>query len=1052
MQSAFRISALLVISTMAAAAGEGGPSGPQSIKEVVNSGATLSVRSLNRPLYTPRALQAETVDVVVQVGGQSVSELEASMGRRLTRLERGQVRTSLRAAQDTLRSAIESAGGQVMNQFQSAINGIKVRIAPDRVWQLRTLPNVVNVLPVQRFTIDNTTSVPYIGAPLVWNPSPAPNLHGEGIKIGVIDTGIDYTHANFGGPGTPAAYTAALAADADPADPALFGPNAPKVKGGFDFVGDDYDAGGTAAQQVPHPDPNPLDCNGHGSHVSGTAAGFGVTSAGTTFAGPYGTSIYTPGAFTIGPGVAPKADLYAYRVFGCSGTTSVVIDAIDRAVSDGMDVINLSLGSPFGTGETADAVAASNAARAGVIVVSSAGNSGANPYVTSTPASGDGVISVAANDAHASFPGALTTISTGGTITMQDSNEAIFSNGLSLSVAVLRTSYPSGPVSLGCSAADYSGYPGGVTGKLVVTQRGTCARVLRAQLGQAAGAAAVAMIDTNPPDPPATYPPMEGPIPGVIIPFFGVRGADGGLIVAADSPQGTSGTVTLQNSNIPNPEFSMVADFSSGGPRNGDSVLKPDLTAPGVDVFSTLLGTGNGGAFLSGTSMAAPHVTGVAALARQAHPTWGVAELKAAIVGTSDPGAIAGFLPRLGGAGLVQALGAVQTKAFAVGDNNGNVAVNFGFHELNRTLNLSGHIRIRNRASSPVTFSVSVTNQSGVPHVLTPNASSIRIEGNEDEDLGLRLSVPASTVGDSSAFHDLSGIVNLTPVGGGNNGVGLHVPYYLVPRALSDENARAAGGGIVRTSAPSTTVTVSNGRNAAIAGNADFYAWGIHDNNSGGDSSNLIRDVGVQAFQNAGGSGNPLIVFGLNTYNRWSNAATNEFDIFVDVDPQNNNGDDYDVVGVDFGAVTSGTFNGQLGTFVISLRSGRVSFLNPVLTFAPTDSSSASLPVLASQLCRTNEPCLSASNPRFTYHIRSFDLTGTSIDTVPSLARFNAFAPSMSTGAFLPSIAPGSSASTTITIDPAEWALTPALGALILTTDNQAGMEEAQEVRLRLQK
>src|SRR5207247_11137107 len=136
--------------------------------------------------------------------------------------------------------------------FQSAINGIKVQIAAGKANQLRTLPNVVDVLPVATYTPDNDTSVPYIGAPQVWNGSPAPNLHGEGIKIGIIDTGIDYTHANFGGPGTPLAYQNALSSDTLAADPTLFGPLAPKVKGGYDFVGNAYNG-----STVPQPDPNP---------------------------------------------------------------------------------------------------------------------------------------------------------------------------------------------------------------------------------------------------------------------------------------------------------------------------------------------------------------------------------------------------------------------------------------------------------------------------------------------------------------------------------------------------------------------------------------------------------------------------------------------------------------------------------------------------------------------------------------------------------------------------------------------------------------------------
>src|SRR5204862_6616481 len=97
-------------------------------------------------------------------------------------------------------------------------------------------------------------------------------------------TGLDYTHANFGGPGTVAAWKAAFASSTQPADPALFGPNAPKVKGGTDLVGDAHDARSTDPNiNMPHPDPNPLDFAWHGSHTSGTATGFGVSSAGTTF-------------------------------------------------------------------------------------------------------------------------------------------------------------------------------------------------------------------------------------------------------------------------------------------------------------------------------------------------------------------------------------------------------------------------------------------------------------------------------------------------------------------------------------------------------------------------------------------------------------------------------------------------------------------------------------------------------------------------------------------------------------------------------------------------
>src|SRR5205823_10313871 len=126
-------------------------------------------------------------------------------------------------------------------------------------------------------------------------------------------------------------------------------PAAPKVKGGTDLVGDDYNADPNDPhyQPTPHPDTNPLDCNGHGSHTAGTAGGFGENADGTTYTGSYDSN--TPShAFRIGPAVAPLSDIYSVRVFGCQGSTDVVNEAIDWAVANHMQVINMSLGSSFG--------------------------------------------------------------------------------------------------------------------------------------------------------------------------------------------------------------------------------------------------------------------------------------------------------------------------------------------------------------------------------------------------------------------------------------------------------------------------------------------------------------------------------------------------------------------------------------------------------------------------------------------------------------------------------------------------------------------------------
>lgn len=1003
--------------------------------------------------FVPRSLSTAPTTVVVQLSGKSVAQAQADAGRKLTGSEKNQIKSQLKASQDALKPQIQAAGGTILAQFQSALNGIKVQIAASKLSQLSSLSGVTALLPVHEDVLDNVTSVPYIGAPTVWD---APtNYRGEGIKIAVIDTGIDYTHANFAGPGTVAAYAAANAADTVPANPLYFGPLSPKVKGGFDLVGDAYNG-----SNAPAPDPNPLDCNGHGSHTAGTAAGYGVTSGGATYAGPYNPTIYTPGAFRIGPGVAPKADIYSYRVFGCTGSTNVTVDAINMAFDDGVDVINMSLGSPFGTADDASAVASTDVAKAGVIVVASAGNNGANQYITGSPAAGTGVISVAANDANLGFAAATMAISTDGSITAQNSNGAIFANGLVLPVAVLRDSYPSGPVSLGCNPAEYTGYPGGVVGKLVVTLRGTCARVARAIYGEMAGAAAVALINTD-----SGYPPFEGPITSnpdtgipfnVTIPFFGIRGllgpsatADPDNLITADSPQGAGGTVTLTNTTLVNPNFSGFASFTSGGPRTGDSWLKPDITAPGVSTFSTLSGSGNGATGMSGTSMASPHVAGVAALVKQAHPGWKqVQEWKAAIVNTGNPSAIGGLIPyrtSRGGTGLVQPIPAVKTNVIALGDT-ATSTLNFGFSELKADFSQSRQIKLRNKGGSGATFNIAQANAAGSPHSIVLGSSSVTIPAGGEATVNVTLNVPVATAGNSNgsglSFREVAGLIRFTPAtASDNNNVTLRVPYYLVPRALSGVNATMAKS--VTTASPSTNANLSN-PSGPISGDADFYAWGLDDSNEAGTSSADVRGLGVQSFPFGA---NQLLVFAVNTWDRWSNAATNEFDIYVDVDPLNGNGDDYIVVGVDQGAVQTGTFNGRMATFIFSTRSAGAAV--DFFATARTDSSTALLPVLASRLCRAAEPCLSAGNPRLTYHAFGFDLTSAFVDAVAGTAKYNAWSSSISQGAFA-TVPMGASGAVPITITPAEWALTPALGAMVVSLDNKAGKEEAALLPLEL--
>src|SRR5213078_5062287 len=210
-------------------------------------------------------------------------------------------------------------------------------------------------------------------------------------------------------------------------------------------------------------------------------------------------------------------------------------------------------------------------------------------------------------------------------------------------------------------------------------------------------------------------------------------------------------------------------------------------------------------------------------------------------------------------------------------------------------------------------------------HTLHLGRTSVRVPAHGETEVRVTLDVPAATAGGSDAFREVAGLVEITPAGASDNaGVALSVPYYLVPRALS--NVSTSIGALSGTN-PSTIATVTN-RRGGISGDADFYAWGIFDTRSGGadsdgdgddqDPSNDIRAIGVQSFP-VPSLANPTMVFAVNTYHRWSNASTNEFDIFVDVD--GDGFDDYLIVGADDGAVRTGSFSGLMGSFVFSMRS-----------------------------------------------------------------------------------------------------------------------------------
>nr|WP_194425434.1 S8 family serine peptidase [Microbacterium aquimaris] len=990
--------------------------------------------------FTPSVGADGRVTVVIEMEGDPVAVVEAEKGSDLSKSERSAVKSKLKKAQDSIRGSINGKGGKIHAQMQSAYNGIQASVPVDNVDAIEALPGVVAVHPVTVQELDNAVSVPFLGVPEVWEST---GYTGQNIKVAIIDTGIDYTHATFGGPGTVDAFEAAAATSDQPADPALFGPGAPRVKGGIDLAGDDYDASGSGDALIPQPDANPLDCHGHGSHVAGTTGGSGVLADGSTYAGPYDQTT-SDNDFMVGPGVAPQVDLYAVRVFGCDGSTDLTVQAIDWAVDNGMDVINMSLGSSFGRADDPSAVAASNAVGAGVVVVASSGNSGPNPYLTGAPGAGEGVIAVSAVDSTESFPGAIVTVD--GTAV-----EAINANGADLSAVgdlevVVVTDDPATPANeaLGCAASDYT--QAGVTeggGQLAVVQRGTCARVAKAIFGQQAGAAAVLMVNSD-----NTLPPYEGEITSnpddgtpytVTIPFLGVRASDGAAFT-------TGATATVVGAEISNPGFRGYASFSSSGPRSGDSAISPNVAAPGVAIASAGVGTGNGAAIMSGTSMAAPHVAGVAALVVESHPDWTAPQVGAAIVSTADPEKVAGQSNTRGGVGLVDTAQAVATQVTATGDafrtESGwarEAGLSFGFEE--SWLGFGGikTVTIRNDGDETVKFGVSTTaTEESVQASVRVAPKSVTVRPGKTAKVIVTLAasakdVPGSLSGDDQfSFSDISGNVVLT-----SEQSTLRVPYLLVPRSNSDVTTQTKRLVSKRDKGEVTAEIALRNTKGALDASADVYTWGLSDKKDTprafAKTGYDLRAAGVQSFP---AGGDHLMVFAVNTHDRWSNAASNEFDVVID-----NNGDgtpDWIVFSYDSGVVRTGSVDGTAEVFLQNIATG-ATYASGFLAQAPTDSSTILLPVWAGDIGVTGA---------FDYTVESVSLTTDGEDAMDGWASYDPTAPAVSNGQFA-TVPVRGSAKVSVVVDVDAAAAQQPLGSMIVVPDNESGADEALLVNLR---
>jgi subtilisin family serine protease len=695
-------------------------------------------------------------------------------------------------------------------RLNKLVNVMVVDASSEQAAAIRSLPGVLRVQRVRVYEPQTAASVPFIGTPAVWSGTPAAD--GTGIRIGIIDTGIDYTHADFGGSGVVSDYTSN---DRTIIEPGTF-PTA-KVVGGWDFVGDNYNYS-DPSNNIPHPDPDPLDCAGHGTHVAGIAAGFGVLTNGATYAGPY-TNGMDFSKFEIGPGVAPAAKLYALKVFGCSGSVSddVILEALEWAADPNggtnfelhLDVVNLSLGSELGLTGPADPEqdALNLLADLGCVVAIAAGNNGDVFYIVSSPGTTEKAICVACSTHNRTVFEGMSVLAPSSIATNMTALEG------AITVPLVQTGPIQGTVIYAQPNDACSGLANGLTGYIALIDRGTCNFAPKILNAQAAGAIAVVMVNNVAGDPIT----MGGTGTGITIPGVMISQSDGALIKAHLG----EGVVARLSANIliGHPQQAdLIADFSSRGPAAPVNLLKPDISAPGFSIASAKAGGGTLAAIFSGTSMSAPHVAGAAALLRQLHPDWSTEEIKAALMNTSRQthDSVGNPYPESrDGAGRLEVDDAARAVVTAKAENSGGlVSLSFGALELTQVYTNTSNIILSNHSAGPVSYAVAVTNtvsENGVS--LTALSNSVTVPANGS------VLVPVQFTANPALFDRTTDPTTTNKVGTNprqllyetsgevwflNTNLSIHVPYYANVRAASSYHVGQTSLKLALTNAPLT--------------------------------------------------------------------------------------------------------------------------------------------------------------------------------------------------------------------------------------------------------
>jgi len=689
------------------------------------------------------ASQSTGVDktsVIVQLSGDSLAT-STQVGRAKGRVDLANgktknVQAQLAQQRNAFRTWLKANApkAKITGEYDLALNGVAVRLNGTSADTLAKAPGVTAVAFQNTYvpTAAEDPDLALIDALAGWTDAGASSTEGDpttwagyGVKVGVIDTGIDATHPCFLDAGYPDA----------------------KEVGDTRFTNDKVIAARVFNNKLPQNKFTAEAIQDHGTHVAGTIACNLETPAVVEGADiPYDPS-----------GVAPGALLGSYVVFPGdveSARTEDIANAMEAAFKDGMDVINLSLGGNAHGNQDLGTVMIDNLDRAGVVMAVSAGNEGPGYLTTGSPGSAERALTAGASSV-GHFVGVP--ISAGG------SQVAVAAIG-DFPVPEADLTAPLGvtnknALSQGCSALT----AGSLGGQIALISRGSCTFGTKVFNAQAAGAVGVIIVNSVAGDPIAMAADAAFP---TTIPAVQVAFSEQAELMALAGEQVTIGADRAYeytgNKNL-------LENFSSVGPVDVSYRIKPDVVAPGGNVLSALpqahcspLPAEGCWGLMSGTSMAAPHLAGMAAVVRAAHPSWDAWQVRSAIVNTAEREGVL----KLAADGTTSPVTDVQQVGSGLADLDAAVNATVAFSRTSVSFGaVAGaagnvykqQVTVTNLTGSEKTFPVSVKNPTG--GTFKVDQSSVTVKAGKSATLtvtysGAKKSGPAQAhlhVGDAHA-------------------------------------------------------------------------------------------------------------------------------------------------------------------------------------------------------------------------------------------------------------------------------------------------------------